>query len=290
MFQAKYDQLVRNGGSVGELHAIIRDDADILAAGVDDLGQRSLVYYQIYRDSKTLFHFPLVASHGALWATWYLFAAWLAANVFAIVDFTCHLNRKDRMATYATYVRAIKEINRQVMIEAYTSLYLYKCFGETACDELKFSERLAAQFKERFGVGAKSFVRTNESDRDFYETFFRWEQQKVVGPAVDAALAAFEWPLMKVLSRQPWVWFSYFRVGRTLIFKDFADKEERVAKGLAAFDWAAAKGWDVIERNCRRNPFLPRTLKGAPEPKTAKQRPPARPPLPADPAEARFGG
>jgi hypothetical protein len=287
MFQAKYDQLVRNGVSVAELHATIREDADVLAAGADDLGQRSLVYHQVYRDSGMLFHFPLVASHGALWATWYLFAAWLAANVFAVVDFTCRLSRRERMATYTGYIRAIKEINRQVMIEAYTSLYLYKCFGERACAELKFSERLAVQFRERFGAGASGFVRTGDGDRDFYETFFRWEQQKVVGPAVDQALAAFEWPLMKALSRRPWVWFSYFRIGRALIFRDFADKEERVAKGLAAFDWAAAKGWDMIERNCRRNPFLPRRLKSAPAMETARHRPPA---LRPKPAEAQSGG
>ena len=70
---------------------------------------------------------------------------------------------------------------------------------------------------------------------------------------------------MNGLSRRPWVWFSYFRVGRALIFRDFADKEERVAKGLSAFDWAATKGWDVIERNGLNNPFLPRRLMGVTE-------------------------
>lgn len=261
MFHAKYHQLARTGVSVAELHGAIRADAERLAGGLDDLGQRSLVYHQVYRESGTLFHFPLVASHGALWATWYLRAAWLAAHVFAATDPTCRLRRRARMATYTAYVDAIKEINRQVMIEAFTCLYLYKVCGERACAELQFSDGLAAQFRERFGAGAPTFVQTHEGDRDFYETFFRWEQDKVVGPAVDAALAAFDWPFMNTLSRKPWVWFSYFRVGRALIFRDFADKEERVRKGLSAFDWAAAKGWDAIERNCRRNPFLPRAVK-----------------------------
>ncbi len=261
MFQAHYQTLAHDGMTVAELHRVIRSDADVLAAGVDDLGQRSLVYHHVYRDSGGTFHFPLVASHGALWARWYLTAAWLAANVFAVIDVTCPLKRSQRMATYSTYVRAIKEINRQVMIEAFTCLYLYHCFGEQACVELKFSDKLAAQFRQRYGPTA-SFTPSPEDDRDFYETFFRWEQDKVVGPAVDVALAQFNWPLMKNLSRRPWVWFSYFRVGRALVFKDFSDREERVAKGLSAFDWAAAKGWDVIERNCRRNPFLPRQLKG----------------------------
>jgi hypothetical protein len=114
MFQSHYEKLARDGLSVADLHRIIRSDADLLAGGVDDLGQRSLVYHRVYRDSGTIFHFPLVASHGALWARWYLLAAWLAANVFAVVDFTCSLTRKQRMATYQAYVRAIKEINRQV--------------------------------------------------------------------------------------------------------------------------------------------------------------------------------
>jgi hypothetical protein len=261
MFQSHYEKLARDGLSVADLHHIIRSDADLLAGGVDDLGQRSLVYHRVYRDSGTMFHFPLVASHGALWARWYLFAAALAANVFAVVDFTCSLTRRQRMATYQAYVRAIKEINRQVMIEAYTCLYLYRCFGHRACAELKFSDKLAAQFRQRFDALA-SYAPNPADDRDFYETFFRWEQAKVVGPAVDAALADFHWPFMRELSRRPWVWFSYFRVGRALVFKDFSDSEERVAKGLCAFDWAVAKGWAVIERNCINNPLLPRRLKG----------------------------
>ena len=167
------------------------------------------------------------------------------------------------MSAYTAYVRDIKEINRQVMIEAYTSLYLYRSCGDAACAELNFSERLSLQFRQRYGAASADFEPSPAADRDFYETFFRWEQQKVVGPAVDDALSKFNWPFMNALSRRPWVWFSYFRIGRALIFRDFADKEERVAKGLSAFDWAAAKGWDVIERNCTKNPFLPRTLKGA---------------------------
>ena len=261
MFQAKYSQLASSSVAVADIHAVIRGDAERLAGGVDDLGQRSLVYHQVYRDSGAQFHFPLVASHGALWATWYLRAARMAAHLFSVCDVTCRLSRRERMRTYTAYVDAIKEINRQVMIEAYTCLYLYGVCGERACAELGLSERLAEQFRERFSADAITFARTHESDRDFYETFFRWEQQKVVGPAVDSALEAFAWPFMKALSRRPWVWFSYFRLGRALIFRDFADKEERVRKGLAAFDWAAAKGWEAIERNCRRNPFLPRGLK-----------------------------
>lgn len=262
MFQAKYSQLARSGASVAELHAAMRADGERLAGGLDDLGQRSLVYHQVYRDSGGLFHFPLLASHGALWATWYLRAAWLAAQVFAVCDPTCALKRRARMAAFNTYVDAIKEINRQVMIEAFASLYLYTLCGERACAELKFSDRLAAQFRERFGAGATTFVQTPQGDRDFYETFFRWEQKKVVGPAVDDALAAFDWPFMKALSRRPWVWFFYFNLGRALVFRDFADPEERVRKGLAAFDWAAAKGWDAIARNGRNNPFLPKRMKG----------------------------
>lgn len=263
MFQAHYEKLARDGVTIAELHRIIRRDADILAAGVDDLGQRSLVYHHVYRDSGRTFHFPLVASHGALWARWYLICARLAAHVFAVADPTCRLKRRERMAAYSAYVGAIKEINRQVMIEAYTSLYLYQCFGDAACAELKFSDKLALQFRQRYGAASATFTPSPEADRDFYETFFRWEQQQVVGPAVDDALAKFNWPFMNALSRRPWVWFSYFRVGRALIFRDFADKEERVAKGLSAFDWAVTKGWAVIERNCMNNPFLPRSLKGA---------------------------
>lgn len=256
MFQAKYDRAARDGVSVAQLHSIIRRDGDELAAGLDDLGVRARVYHQIYRDSNARFHFALIASHGALWARWYLLAARLAANIFAVGDVGAKTSRQHKMRVYSDYIDAIKEINRQVMIETFTSFYLYRVFGEAGCRELGFDDELTAQFCQRFSQLAEVSEPRPEDDRRFYESFFRWEQQRVVGPAVDDALELFEWPFMRSLCMRPWVWFSYFRPGRALIFKNFADQEERVSKGLIAYDWACAKGWPAIERNCRYNPFL----------------------------------
>lgn len=256
MFQNRYDLAARDGNSVTELHRIIRSDADDLAGGLDDLGVRARVYHQIYRDAQARFHFPLIASHGALWATWYLRTGRLAAEFFALSDVSCQLSRQRKISAFRTYIDAIKEINRQVMIETFTCFYLFRVFGHSGCEELGFDSALTDHFQARLAPETTGSDFTPEDDRIFYEAFFRWEQQKVVGPKLDDALADFDWPFMRNLCQQPWVWFSYFRLGRALIFRSFSDAEERVEKGLIAFDWAVRKGWPAIERNCRYNPFL----------------------------------
>ena len=64
----------------------------------------------------------------------------------------------------------------------------------------------------------------------------------VVGPLVQAAIDEFHWELACWFCRRPWVWFSYFRVGKALVFRDFTDAEERTEKGLAAVRLGGTQG------------------------------------------------
>ena len=83
--------------------------------------------------------------------------------------------------------------------------------------------------------------------RDLFRTFFFWEQAEIVGPAVERAFDAFDWPALKALALRPHITFAYFARLPPLRFRDFSDTAERIDKGLAAFDRGAGQGWDAVE-------------------------------------------
>jgi len=78
--------------------------------------------------------------------------------------------------------------------------------------------------------------------RDIYHQHFLWEQERVVSTKLDEAFEVFTWPFMRNLCQRPWVWFSYFDTGKSMNFKCFTDQEERVEKGLIAYDRAIEFG------------------------------------------------
>jgi len=241
------------GNFYDEIHA----EAVHLAGGLKDLPQRAMVYHRIFATSGGNFSFALIAAHGALWAHWYLVAARCAAFVLAILDVFSPLTRKQKCAAFDAYVDSLQDINRRVMIETYTAFHFTRRYGRHPLIRAIIPEALLDQIIGCHHLADTGVVMTTAQMRRSYEDFFRWEQVRVVGPAVEEAMAQFNWPLMRTLCLRPWVWFSYFRFGRSLNFRDFSSAEERVEKGLAAFDLGAGKGWDRIERNLLKSPFMP---------------------------------
>ena len=87
--------------------------------------------------------------------------------------------------------------------------------------------------------------------RDLYYRHFRWEQKRVVGGLLTECFDQMDWQLMRGLCQRPWVWFAYFRPGKSLNFRNFMDEDERVDKGRAAFDRAQRLGWHRVDRRLR---------------------------------------
>jgi hypothetical protein len=255
-----YDALRTQGATADAVYQAIHADAVRLGGRLDDMTQRAVVYHHLFAISGGNFIFPLIAAHGALWARWYLIAAASAAHVLSVVDVTTRQSRADKMRAYNAFVAALKAVNRDVMVETYTIFHFSRLYGRHPILERLVSEPLLSDLLRCQDLVRSGGVMPPQQQRTFYENFFRWEQQRVVGPVVDQAFARFEWPLMKQLCMRPWIWFSYFRVGRSLVFKNFADAEERVGKGMAAYDWAASKGWPAIAANLTRNPLFPKTF------------------------------
>ncbi len=244
-----------------EMHA----EAVHLAGGIADLPRRAAVYHHIYRASGGNFAFALIAAHGALWAHWYLVAARVAAWILSALDISSSYTPAEKLAAYDAYVRELEDVNRRVMIETYTIFHFTRRYGRhpdarrimpAALLDLMIACHEAADGSGQFPQAQK---------RALYDAFFRWEQHRVVGPAVDAALSRFDWKLMRNLCLRPWVWFSYFRFGRSLNFRDFSSSNERIEKGLKAFDFGARQGWSGMEHALVTNRFMPRGFADDPD-------------------------
>ncbi|MGJ8617586.1 MAG: hypothetical protein ACSHWS_12165 [Sulfitobacter sp.] len=247
--------------SAQQRHEQIHAQATMLAGPPGNLCKRAVQYHHIYRASGGIFCFALIAAHGAVWAQWYLKIAWVGAVVLAAVDRRAPGSFRTRMMHFNAYTGALKDINRRVMIKAYTVLHFAKdgMDDDALVDDLP--SEIVLEIRRLLAKQMAGEPATNAEKRALYEAFFRWEQENAVGPSVETAMAAFDWPLMRNLCLRPWVWFSYFRAGRSLNFKDFTSAEERVDKGLAAFDIAMLKGWDNVDKSLRRNPFVRRLTK-----------------------------
>lgn len=237
-------------------HDEIHAQATLLAGQPGNLCKRAVQYHHIYRASGCTFCFALIAAHGAVWAQWYLKIAFLGAIVLAACDLHAPGNFRIRMAHFNAYTGALKDINRRVMIKAYTILHFAKDGMDDHAMVDDLPGEIVIEIRRLVAIQMSGQLVTGPEKRALYEAFFRWEQDNAVGPSVEVAMAAFDWPLMRNLCLRPWVWFSYFRAGRSLNFRDFTSAEERVEKGLAAFDLAAARGWDNVDKSLRLNPFV----------------------------------
>ena len=92
-------------------YAAIRAQAEDAAGPMASLRLRAGGYLALYHASHGVCRFALVAAHGALWASWYLVCAKLAAMVFAVTDPSVRLSPLRRYRAFANYVGVLKEIN-----------------------------------------------------------------------------------------------------------------------------------------------------------------------------------
>lgn len=236
----------------------IRSEAERAAGARGSLRWRARGYLDVYRVSQGACMFALVAASGALWASWYLICARLAAIVLAILDPTTDMPRRARIRQFDAYVDVLKDINRLVMIETHVLIHTIRELGPEFAVARGVPEDLVQDYHAAMSAGA-----TSVSDlRDIYRRHFLWEQERVVSDKLDQAFAAFTWPLMRNICQRPWVWFSYFRVGRSMNFRCFTDQAERVEKGLIAFDRAVDFG---VERLAATTAWRLRVLPGKPE-------------------------
>lgn len=114
---------------------------------------------------------------------------------------------------------------------------------------------------------ARRNERTLSSDEKklVFEQSFHCEQEVTVAPGVAQAVAEFDCRIMRALCLHPVVRFAFFPSCHYLFFRDFSNKQERITKGMRAYDIAASAGWDHVWKTMEYYGQMPRRFFASPD-------------------------
>lgn len=231
-----------------ESYEKLRARGFLLAGGLSDLSRRAYVYHHLYADSGRRNVFPLIAAHGALWASGYFRKGMLAGRVISLQHLLDRTQRTALLASLVAFADKFRDINRRVCAESYAIYYYTKMYGRsdtmTSVIGADFLDLLCESHASR-RVGT-NFPREKRSR--LFHAFFDWEQENIVAPSIIAAYQEFEWNTLRKLALQPRISFSYFGPGHSLKFEDFSSKRERIHRGLQAYERAEEVGCDQVEQ------------------------------------------
>lgn len=238
-------------------HEALAREGTRLAGGLTDLAQRAAVYHHLFEHSGRNHAFPLLAAHGALWAKGYFAFGMRLGGWFSWQYAFAAQRRRRNLLDLHTFADAFRDVNRRVCVETYASYHFTRLHGEHPEAAAIIHPELLEALNRVHAARRAGRELSKSEKRGVFENFFLNEQRLVVGPAIEQAADAFDWPLMKAIALKPRIRFAYFPAGSTLRFRNFADCGERIANGLQAFDVAAAVGWDGVESALRRYAILP---------------------------------
>jgi len=240
-----------------QAYVALRAEGTRLAGGLRELAQRAAVYHHLYEHSGRNHIFPLIAAHGALWAGGYFAFGMKLGRWLSWTHSLKAAERTQLLERLEAFADAFREVNRQVCIDTYTNYHFTERFGDhPEANRLVSPELLAAL--NRVHAARRSGIELADSERrKIFSSHFEDEQVRVVGPRIEAAVAEFDWPLMKFMALRPVIRFAYFPGACRLRFRRFDRKAERVEKGYLAFDWGAAAGWTHVENALRDYDILP---------------------------------
>ena len=233
----------------------LRHQATALAGRPGELVQRASVYHHLYTHSGGNHVFPLLAAHGALWASGY-FRQGLARGAAATrVLSLLGVDGAARLAQLQTLAETFRDINRRVCVETWFIYHLTARDHLAAAVAALVPPDLAALMARCHAARRTGRTLSPQERRALFTAFFHWEQAEIVGPSVEEAFAEFDWPLARRMALRPRIAFAYLPA--PLPFRDFADTAERIDKGVAAFDGGEAVGWGRVERSLSDYGIMP---------------------------------
>jgi hypothetical protein len=240
-----------NCGSVSMESAIasLRREATALAGSLGDLAQRASVYHHMFEHSGGNHCFPLLAAHGALWASGYFRCGMRVGSIISWGHAAAGNDRRRRelMTRLTKFANDFRDINRRVCVETYFLYYLSSADHLLAAAERLIPPDLLDQMARCHAARRAQRTLSDAERRSLFKAFFLWEQATIVGPAVERAFAEFDWPAIKAMALRPKISFAYFPRSAPLVFANFSDISERIEKGIRAFDLAASVGWEKVE-------------------------------------------
>jgi hypothetical protein len=227
----------------------IRREARSIAGAPGDILPRVRAHHAVYVASGKNHVFPLIALHGALWA--YGFFE-VTGTLGEIVSYRYALDADERARRHAmvdAFAEGFRAVNREVFVDTYTSYHFTARHGEAPGAETILAPRLLDALNEVHHANARGAELPVDRKRHVFETSLLFEQEATVAPGVARELARFDCPILRGLCMRPVVRFSYFGLTDTFFFRDFSDKEERIARAMTSFDLACERGWDEVERS-----------------------------------------
>jgi hypothetical protein len=231
-----------------------------LAGRLADVPQRAVVYHHVFFDSGRNHVFPLIAAHGALWARGYFAFGMRLARLLSWQYGLDPVRRREQLASVELFADVLRDINRRVCADTYASYHFTDRYGDHAAAAEIVAPALFDSLQRVHAARRTGRELSDEENRRVFEAHFLNEQTHVVGPTLTEALTRLRWPLVRAIAVKPLVQFSYFPRGERLWFANFTDRDERIAKGLAAFDLAARAGWQASAAALRDYAVLPEAL------------------------------
>lgn len=223
-----------------------------LAGALGDFQQRAGAYYEIFRHSDGNFAFPLIAAHGALWGAGHMRRGTALCQWLARLECASPTRRDAKMDQVRSFTDTLKDINRQVLVMTYKAYQMTREHARDPNLKAYIPDDLVIPLAACHAARREGWQLNAEAKRKLFEAAFRWEQRDVVGPAIERALPCFEWSLARKLSMRPPIGFSYFGPFEWLWFRNFANRDERIAQGLRAYDIASRKGFSHVEACLQR--------------------------------------
>jgi hypothetical protein len=211
----------------------------------------------MYEDSGNRNVFPLLAAHGALWASGYFRKGMLGGRVLSLQYLPVPWLMKPHLDSLSEFADQFRDINRRVCAESYALYYYTKHHQENDLVRSIIGSDFSNILYECHRANALGNPFSREAREELFYQFFRWEQENIVAPSVTAAYATFHWKAVKYLALRPRIEFSYFDQGYDLPFADFSSKKERVEKGLMAYRHAEHVGLAQVEEALRHYRIMP---------------------------------
>lgn len=222
-----------------EIHAAIRDHAHDLSGGTRDSRRRAVAYFALYEDSARNFMFPLVASHGSMWGVGHTLRLDRALAPLAVAS------RHGRVDRWRTALDDVRDVNRRVFREVYTTFYFTRFYGRhPRAAALVRPEVLPHYNRAHDAAAAGTRLPWSERRAAYYDVFVH-EQGDIVDPGVLAAARAAG-PLLVNLTKRVSPRFAYFPGRKRLWFSDFTSVDQRNREGLRAVDFAEEVGPDRV--------------------------------------------
>jgi hypothetical protein len=198
-----------------------------------------------------------VVARGALWAYGFFEVGGSLGRFIARRYFYNARERAKRLAILQEFAEDFRRVNRQVCIDTLTNYHFTREHGREMHASVVVPPELQRALNLVHEARAAGESLSEDDKQQVFRASFYWEQELTVAPGVKEAVDKFQCRVMSFLCLHPVVRFSYFPRWRYLIFRNFADTQERIAKGLQAYHHARQGGWEHVVQTMRSYRLMP---------------------------------